>query len=155
MAIPPSFTATPPAISATVEGGSGGHRAEIACGASGVPKPVISWFYTTEDGAGGRATEKIEVIDAAAAENNAEGAKYLATATGLAILNPTPDDAGVYTCHAENKFNAIEASGVLRVFRRTTAAITSGEEMTVNVHEAHYGTKPGNFETSIIHFPRE
>ena len=37
--------------------------------------------------------------------------RFLSNDAGLVILDATPEDAGDYVCHAENRFGEVEAQG--------------------------------------------
>ncbi|XP_062597947.1 neuroglian-like isoform X2 [Saccostrea cucullata] len=96
-----------------------GHNAELTCLTRGQPKPITTWF---KDG------------------KPIPGLRYQIQTNGnLLIESAAFSDAGNYTCHAYNKFNFDEASGVLIVRAKTRIVqsphgltVTAGREATFN-----------------------
>ncbi|XP_043478124.1 neuroglian isoform X1 [Leptopilina heterotoma] len=76
-----------------------GKTAKMTCQVFGAPKPEIKWIRNGQELTGG---------------------KYKIESTGdLVIDNVAFNDAGEYTCHAQNKFDKVQASGILTVKEHT------------------------------------
>ncbi|ALC39808.1 kek3 [Drosophila busckii] len=114
----------------TTAHGVEGRNVTMSCYVEGVPQPAVRWLLKNRlianlsAAAGGGGDEYDELPRTAAATQGRKTyvVNMLRNASNLTILTADMQDAGIYTCAAENKAGKVEASVTLAVSRRPPEA---------------------------------
>ncbi|XP_001993356.2 uncharacterized protein LOC6567172 [Drosophila grimshawi] len=111
----------------TTAHGVEGRNVTMSCYVEGVPQPAVRWLLKNRliaNLSAARAGEDAEEPRTAAATQGRKTyvVNMLRNASNLTILTADMQDAGIYTCAAENKAGKVEASVTLAVSRRPPEA---------------------------------
>ncbi|KAH8272346.1 hypothetical protein KR026_007125 [Drosophila bipectinata] len=111
----------------TTAHGVEGRNITMSCYVEGVPQPAVKWLLKNRLianlSAGGKGDSESEPRTAAATQGRKTYVvNMLRNASNLTILTADMQDAGIYTCAAENKAGKVEASVTLAVSRRPPEA---------------------------------
>ncbi|XP_017115895.1 uncharacterized protein LOC108138262 [Drosophila elegans] len=111
----------------TTAHGVEGRNITMSCYVEGVPQPAVKWLLKNRLianlSAGGDGDSGSEPRTAAATQGRKTYVvNMLRNASNLTILTADMQDAGIYTCAAENKAGKVEASVTLAVSRRPPEA---------------------------------
>ncbi|XP_016962234.1 uncharacterized protein LOC108032755 [Drosophila biarmipes] len=111
----------------TTAHGVEGRNITMSCYVEGVPQPAVKWLLKNRLianlSAGGDGDSDSEPRTAAATQGRKTYVvNMLRNASNLTILTADMQDAGIYTCAAENKAGKVEASVTLAVSRRPPEA---------------------------------
>ncbi|KAH8267478.1 hypothetical protein KR018_007244 [Drosophila ironensis] len=111
----------------TTAHGVEGRNITMSCYVEGVPQPAVKWLLKNRLianlSAGGDGDSDAEPRTAAATQGRKTYVvNMLRNASNLTILTADMQDAGIYTCAAENKAGKVEASVTLAVSRRPPEA---------------------------------
>ncbi|XP_034474006.1 uncharacterized protein LOC117781367 [Drosophila innubila] len=111
----------------TTAHGVEGRNVTMSCYVEGVPQPAVRWLLKNRLIANLSAAGAGEDVDEPRTAAATQGRKtyvvnMLRNASNLTILTADMQDAGIYTCAAENKAGKVEASVTLAVSRRPPEA---------------------------------
>lgn len=111
----------------TTAHGVEGRNVTMSCYVEGVPQPAVRWLLKNRLIANLSAAGAGEDLDEPRMAAATQGRKtyvvnMLRNASNLTILTADMQDAGIYTCAAENKAGKVEASVTLAVSRRPPEA---------------------------------